>query len=147
MQRAAKDIDLPDEPTLVLIEDETGSGKTEAALILAQRMMQAGKGHGLFFALPTMATANAMFDRAADLVSRMFETPPSLALAHGRARLSRRFRDLVRAERSQAMPACIMNRPPACPRCWDCHRTPWKQRQKRVRTHMGACTCARYQLA
>ncbi|MGR3639867.1 CRISPR-associated helicase Cas3' [Alterinioella nitratireducens] len=106
MQRAAKDIDLPDEPTLVLIEDETGSGKTEAALILAQRMMQAGKGHGLFFALPTMATANAMFDRAADLVSRMFETPPSLALAHGRARLSRRFRDLVRAERSQAMPAC-----------------------------------------
>ena len=47
MQRAAKDIDLPDEPTLVLIEDETGSGKTEAALILAQRMMQAGKGLSL----------------------------------------------------------------------------------------------------
>ncbi|MFT3688414.1 hypothetical protein [Paenirhodobacter sp.] len=46
---------------LAFIEDETGAGKTEAALILAQRMLLAGKGRGLFLALPTMATADAMF--------------------------------------------------------------------------------------
>lgn len=106
MQQATQAIALPHGPMLALIEDETGSGKTEAALILAQRMMQAGKGAGLFFALPTMATANAMFDRAADLVGRLYETAPSLALAHGRAGLSNRFRDLIRADRSPEMPVC-----------------------------------------
>lgn len=95
MQQAARDIVLPEGPVLALIEDETGSGKTEAALILAQRMMQAGKGRGMFFALPTMATANAMFARAADLVGRLYEQAPSLALAHGRAALSAQFRELI----------------------------------------------------
>lgn len=106
MQKATQSVSLPDGPTLAIIEDETGSGKTEAALILAQRMMQAGKGAGLFFALPTMATANAMFDRAADLVGRLYKVAPSLALAHGRAGLSDRFRDLIRMEPTPGMPAC-----------------------------------------
>ena len=106
MQRAAGQIDLPDGPTLALIEDETGSGKTEAALILAQRMMLSGKGAGLFFALPTMATATAMFDRTAELVARLYLSAPSLALAHGRATLSDRFRALIRPDRSPTLPAC-----------------------------------------
>lgn len=106
MQRAATEVCMPDGPTLALIEDETGSGKTEAAFILAQRMLQAGKGRGLFFALPTMATANAMFGRAVDMVGRLYETPPSLALAHGRAALSEAFRDIIRPERNSHMPSC-----------------------------------------
>ena len=64
MQEAASSAPLSDGPMLAFIEDETGAGKTEAALILAQRMLLAGKGRGLFFALPTMATADAMFVRA-----------------------------------------------------------------------------------
>ncbi|MFY0311595.1 CRISPR-associated helicase Cas3' [Leisingera sp. D0M16] len=106
MQLAAQDIALPPGQVLALIEDETGSGKTEAALILAQRMMRAGKGRGLFFALPTMATANAMFSRAAELVERFFETAPSLSLAHGRAGLSKDFRTLIGPERNPASPSC-----------------------------------------
>lgn len=94
MQQAARDIALPEGPMLAFIEDETGSGKTEAALILAQRMLAAGKGRGLYFALPTMATADAMFARARSVIGRMLETP-SLTLAHGRASLSNPFRDLV----------------------------------------------------
>jgi len=94
MQSACAEIELPDGPTLAFIEDETGAGKTEAALLLAQRMLLAGKGRGIFFALPTMATANAMFDRARDIVGRMFSTPPNLTLAHGRARLSGPWREL-----------------------------------------------------
>lgn len=97
MQEACATIPLPDGPTLALIEDETGAGKTEAALILARRMLAAGKGRGLFVALPTTATADAMFVRARDVVGRMFAAPPSLALAHGRAGLSQAFRDLVGA--------------------------------------------------
>ena len=94
MQAACADAPLPEGPMLAVIEDETGSGKTEAALILAQRMMLAGKGRGLFFALPTTATADAMFRRARDTVAHMFTGPVSLTLAHGRAALSEDFRAL-----------------------------------------------------
>jgi len=95
MQQACQNITLSDGPTLALIEDETGSGKTEAALMLAQRMLAAGKGRGLYFALPTMATADAMFPRVEAAVSAMFADPPSLTLAHGRASLSTPFKALV----------------------------------------------------
>lgn len=99
MQTACANIPLRVGPMLALIEDETGAGKTEAAMILAQRMMVDGKGRGLFLALPTMATADAMFRRARSFVGRMFETGPSLTLAHGRADLSDDFRDLRGADR------------------------------------------------
>ncbi len=107
MQAACADFELPDGPTLAFIEDETGAGKTEAALLLAQRMMRAGKGRGIFFALPTMATADAMFRRARDVVARMFATPPNLTLAHGRAPLSPDWREL-REHRAahEDMPGC-----------------------------------------
>ena len=94
MQAACSEVALPDGPLLAVVEDETGAGKTEAALLLAHRMMLEGKGKGLFFALPTMATADAMFSRASDIVGRMLENP-SVTLAHGRSGLSDKFRDLV----------------------------------------------------
>jgi len=95
MQEACAQIPLPDGPMLAVIEDETGAGKTEAGLILAQRMLRAGKGRGLYVALPTMATSDAMFTRASEVVGRLFTTPPTLSLAHGRAGLSEGFRDLT----------------------------------------------------
>jgi CRISPR-associated endonuclease/helicase Cas3 len=106
MQGACADISLPDGPMLAVIEDETGAGKTEAALLLAHRMMEAGKGRGLYFALPTMATSDAMFARARDVVGRMF-TAPTLTLAHGRAALSDSFRDLVtHGQPGEDAPSC-----------------------------------------
>ena len=100
MQSACAEMDLPDGPMLAVIEDETGAGKTEAALLLAQRMMVNGRGRGLFFALPTMATADAMFQRACDVVGRMFQGKPSVTLAHGRSVLSEPFHDLVWRDRA-----------------------------------------------
>ena len=94
MQSAAQTIALPDRPMLIFVEDETGSGKTEAAFILTQRLLLAGRGRGVFFALPTMATADAMFARAEAVMGRLF-AQPKLALAHGRARLSVPFQGLV----------------------------------------------------
>ena len=94
MQSACAEVVLPDGPTLAMIEDETGAGKTEAAMILAQRMVLSDKGSGLFLALPTMATADAMFARASDIVGRMLHAP-SVALAHGRSALSEGFRGVV----------------------------------------------------
>ncbi|MPQ95444.1 CRISPR-associated helicase Cas3' [Thioclava sp. ES.032] len=107
MQVVCQDIALPEGPTLAIIEDETGAGKTEAALLLAQRMLRAGKGRGVFFALPTMATADAMFRRARSVVPRLFDASPTLTLAHGRAGLSRDFRDVsVNGGRSEDDATC-----------------------------------------
>lgn len=97
VQAYCRDLVLPPGPALVFIEDVTGSGKTEAALLLAQRMMIAGKAKGLFVALPTMATANAMYARMAFCYCRMFamDAKPSLALAHGRSGLHEGFRESI----------------------------------------------------
>lgn len=48
--------------SLALIESNTGSGKTEAALRLAQNWVSDGCSK-IIYALPTMATTNAMYDR------------------------------------------------------------------------------------
>ena len=94
MQAACVEVELPEGPILAVIEDETGAGKTEAALLLAHRMLQAGKGRGVFFALPTMATADSMFKRFSNVAGTMMNMP-SLTLAHGRAGLSVDFKDVV----------------------------------------------------
>ncbi len=94
MQSAVADVELPAGACLALIEDATGAGKTEAALILAARMMAVGKARGFFFALPTMATSNAMLARLEEIAPRLFEGTPSLGLTHGRANLNELFRSI-----------------------------------------------------
>jgi len=95
MQQACSQFDLPEGPMVAVIEDETGNGKTEAALLLARRMMQAEKGRGLYFALPTMATADSTIQRVSPVLSRIYAGTPSLVLAHGRATLAQGWRDIV----------------------------------------------------
>ncbi|MCK9229449.1 MAG: CRISPR-associated helicase Cas3' [Syntrophales bacterium] len=84
-------------PHLFILEDITGSGKTEAALLLAGRLMAAGQGNGLFVALPTMATSNAMYGRLTNVYRRLFkaETRPSLVLAHSARHLSDTFMSTI----------------------------------------------------
>ena len=97
MQEWARIVELPTGPTLFMIEDETGSGKTEAALILAHRLMASGRADGLYMALPTMATANAMFDRLGVAHRKLFAegAEPSVALAHDARDMHEGFRSAV----------------------------------------------------
>ncbi|MDE0209257.1 MAG: CRISPR-associated helicase Cas3' [Boseongicola sp.] len=95
MQQEVRRIALPEGPALVIMEDATGSGKTEAALMLASRMMEAGKGDGLFLALPTMATSNAMLKRVERVAADLFSGRPSLGLSHGRARQNPQFQRIL----------------------------------------------------
>ena len=96
-QAWAEKVDLGTGPIMALIEDVTGSGKTEAALTLAHRLIANQLADGLFVALPTMATAGAMFERLADSYRGLFthDTVPSLAMAHGRAKLDVRFTETI----------------------------------------------------
>jgi CRISPR-associated endonuclease/helicase Cas3 len=99
MQRWAADVALPEGPLLAVLEDETGSGKTEAALMLAHRLIASGRAEGIYIALPTMATANAMFQRLSASYRNLFAEglQPSIALAHGRRELVPAFREATLA--------------------------------------------------
>ena len=48
----------------------TGEGKTEAALIAAHKMGEVSGRHGLYFAMPTVATAEGLHERISDYIER-----------------------------------------------------------------------------
>jgi CRISPR-associated endonuclease/helicase Cas3 len=81
---------LAEEPfRLVVIEAPTGEGKTEAALRLAESGRALGRG--VFFALPTMATANGLVSRIDRYLQAAVGGPKERArLLHSGAWLVRR---------------------------------------------------------
>ena len=84
-------------PTLLLVEAPMGEGKTEAAFYAYLRL-QAQLGHrGLYIALPTMATGNAMFSRTAEFLNAQAEgrnVPLDLQLLHGATQLNDKYQEL-----------------------------------------------------
>lgn len=69
---------------MVVLEAETGSGKTEAALWRFVRLFADGKVDGLYFALPTRVAATALFKRVRAAVRRIFPddgSRPAVVLA------------------------------------------------------------------
>jgi CRISPR-associated endonuclease/helicase Cas3 len=97
LQKFVAETELQPGPKLWVIEDVTGAGKTEAALILAQRMMGAGNADGIYLGLPTMATANAMYARLQKAYDKLYSEGerPSLVLSHGTRHLSEKFTDSI----------------------------------------------------
>jgi len=89
LQETAERIAFDSGPQLFILEDVTGAGKTEAALMLAQRLIHGGAADGFYFGLPTMATSNAMFRRIVDkgLDGKFYEDRPNRVLAHSASRL------------------------------------------------------------
>ena len=67
-------------------------------MALARRLLAKGRARGVHVALPTMATANAMFGRLSASYRRLFApgTDPSVVLVHGRRDLCEGFRSLSR---------------------------------------------------
>lgn len=89
-------------PALMIVEAPMGEGKTELAF-LAHLRLQAANGHrGLYVALPTQATGNAMFDRALTFLGNF--TPGlrlDIQLAHGGAQLEERIQRLRGIDHSE----------------------------------------------
>lgn len=98
LQHWAATVDIPSAPQIYLLEDVTGAGKTEAAIMLAYRLMAQGAAAGLFIGLPTMATANAMYQRVAQVYQKLFAGNANLTLAHG-------FKTLVEEFAASILPA------------------------------------------
>ena len=82
MQRKVA-LETPLHEPLVIIESETGSGKTEAALWRFALMYQAGLVDGLYFALPTRSAATQLHGRVDRFLTSMFpaEHKPEPVLA------------------------------------------------------------------
>lgn len=67
---------------LVILEAETGSGKTEAALWRFVQLLAEGKVSGLYFAVPTRAAAKQLHGRIDKALKRAFgEAAPEAVLA------------------------------------------------------------------
>jgi CRISPR-associated endonuclease/helicase Cas3 len=60
---------LPLDERFVVIEAPTGTGKTEAALIWASRLVEASEVDGLYFAVPTRSAATELHARIGRLMS------------------------------------------------------------------------------
>ena len=80
-------------PGIMIVEAQMGCGKTEAALAVAEMYSrQAGSG-GVFFGMPTQATANGVFSRIRDWAERQSEdTARAIRLAHGMAELNDEYK-------------------------------------------------------
>ncbi|MER7122415.1 CRISPR-associated helicase Cas3' [Streptomyces goshikiensis] len=102
---------------LLLVTAPTGDGKTEAALYAAAVLGRVAGARGLYFALPTMATADGMFPRVAAFADQALYGERALTLLHSMSWLSPAYRgpfdsaarsaddDAVVAERATATAA------------------------------------------
>ncbi len=72
---------LPSQERLILLEAETGAGKTEAALWRFASLLVDGEVDSLYFAVPTRAAARQLHGRINAALRRMFEAPPEALLA------------------------------------------------------------------
>jgi CRISPR-associated endonuclease/helicase Cas3 len=106
LQSLCGQLAVPDQPQLFILEDVTGAGKTEAAVLLAHRLISQGQAQGVFIALPTMATANAMYERMGAAYRQLYAGGelPSLVLAHGARHLSEAFNQSLLAGLSSDRP-------------------------------------------
>jgi len=82
-------------PGIAVLEAPMGRGKTEAALVMAEAFANLSGRTGVFFALPTQATSNAIFSRLYRWTTALgLEGAGSIRLAHGKAQLNTEYRRL-----------------------------------------------------
>jgi CRISPR-associated endonuclease/helicase Cas3 len=65
-------MDDPNLGPLVILESETGSGKTEAALWRYVHLLRAGAVDSLYFALPTRVSASQLYQRVCNAIQRLW---------------------------------------------------------------------------
>lgn len=86
------------EPSLTIIEAPTGDGKTEAAFYLAAKQQASQYNRGIYTAMPTMATSNAIHTRLEEFLDNAHDkrkSPANLMLSHSLSFLSELMKKLI----------------------------------------------------
>jgi len=85
VQRAVvKALENAEGPQVLVLEAPMGGGKTEAAFYAHLKLQAQNHHRGLYVAMPTTATGNAMFERVKrDLLQKFGDRPIDLQLVHG----------------------------------------------------------------
>ncbi|OPL19206.1 MAG: hypothetical protein AVO35_11545 [Candidatus Aegiribacteria sp. MLS_C] len=87
VQQSVLLLDSPSPGSITIIEAETGSGKTEAALLHFLRLFRNGQVDGLYFALPTRTAATQIHRRVTKAVENAFlgdiDRPPVVMAVPG----------------------------------------------------------------
>lgn len=81
---------------IYILEAPMGIGKTEAALAAAEMMAAKDGFGGIYFGLPTQATANGIFGRIRAWAESCDEETHSIRLAHGMVELNDEYQELFR---------------------------------------------------
>jgi CRISPR-associated endonuclease/helicase Cas3 len=78
LQQAMSDVDHRDH--LILAESETGSGKTEAALLCFRQLAEAGHVTGMYFGIPTRSSAVQIQRRVTEACENLWGIEAALAV-------------------------------------------------------------------
>ncbi|MBQ8904849.1 MAG: CRISPR-associated helicase Cas3' [Ruminococcus sp.] len=96
-QAVVQAVESARQPGIMILEAPMGCGKTEAALAAAELMAAKLYKNGLFFGLPTQATANGIFPRIMSWCEQQsVDEYHSIQLRHGGSALNERFQQIQR---------------------------------------------------
>jgi CRISPR-associated endonuclease/helicase Cas3 len=92
------------EPSLIIIEANTGSGKTEASVAYGSKLLAVGLADNIDFALPTQATANAILKRLEGVADTIFGSNGNIILAHGKRDSNEHFKRMIERHKHSISP-------------------------------------------
>ena len=100
IQQQCLDLPIHQNGSLSILESDTGSGKTEAAIARFVRLYQEGLVDGMYFAVPTRSAATQLYERVVEAAKRVFtdesSRPPVVQAVSGYIKAD--------AEEAQALP-------------------------------------------
>lgn len=84
-------------PSLVIVEDAMGGGKTELAMYIASVLKERGNDAGIAYSLPTQATSDAMFERLQGTLANIHggEGRYNCHLMHADAEMNATYKNLM----------------------------------------------------
>jgi CRISPR-associated endonuclease/helicase Cas3 len=88
VQRKIEDVLDENQSSFYIVEAPTGEGKSEAAFFTHYKT----QNRGLYFALPSQATANQMYGRVISFLEKQMDQKTVTVLAHGFAWLSKEYK-------------------------------------------------------
>jgi len=72
IQQQCLDLPIHQNGSLSILESDTGSGKTEAAIARFVRLFKEGLVDGMYFAVPTRSAATQLYERVVEVAKRVF---------------------------------------------------------------------------